>query len=757
MITKLKVKNWKSHETTELAFCSGTNALLGIMGSGKTSLIQAVSFALFGDLPELRHKQITLDDLIMRKPTSKRQASVSLDFTFSGKNYSVLRVIEKGSGTTKAELREEGKLIATQPKKVTEEIVSLLKADYELFEKAVYARQNDIDFFLTLSAPERKRKMDSLLNLDKIESARSGLNSIIRDYSTRISEKSSSIKSLNVVELDAKIKDTREKIEKQLKTEKQVATARETLSLELSNTKTFLEKLEKKSKDAQELALSIKGLNSKAELLEKQLSALKKIPELNKDTLTKARFLLAEAMEAEQLISKLSAQIGTLEGKIEELSARNSSLPRSDPSELEKKLTESEQELKSLPEKKNQLQSAQAKLASAKTLLSQELERLDAIGGDGPCPTCETPLTEKKRAELRGAVTSHISSLKSEISSSPVKQLSDELEKLGLLKERISSLKLEIEKSREHKNNLERISELKKKISTLNKEQEKLSQSASKRQELETQIQLSKKSEEKSILQNELSSLLAEISSKQKKLTSLSFSQDTLSVMRNKFTQLSSDLAAVEAEISHLPEMRKQNEQLLETLRADKKKHDETLNSLSRLESVKSDLQLLQNALKSVQHDLRETFVQRINNDLSILWSQLYPYGDFSGVRLSVTNRGDYDLELHDRSGWRSVDGLASGGERSLACLALRIAFARVLAPNLRWLILDEPTHNLDSNGIEELANALRERIPSIIDQIILITHEEQLEKSVTGYCYRLVRDKGNDSPTLTEVLVDAG
>ena len=57
---------------------------------------------------------------------------------------------------------------------------------------------------------------------------------------------------------------------------------------------------------------------------------------------------------------------------------------------------------------------------------------------------------------------------------------------------------------------------------------------------------------------------------------------------------------------------------------------------------------------------------------MGIIWNELYPYGDFSGVRLTIDK--DYVLQLKGSDGWISVEGVASGGERSLACLALRIA-----------------------------------------------------------------------------------
>ena len=43
---------------------------------------------------------------------------------------------------------------------------------------------------------------------------------------------------------------------------------------------------------------------------------------------------------------------------------------------------------------------------------------------------------------------------------------------------------------------------------------------------------------------------------------------------------------------------------------------------------------------------------------------------------------------VHSDHDWVNVSGFASGGERMLASLAVKISFARVLAPNLNMLIL---------------------------------------------------------------------
>jgi len=115
---------------------------------------------------------------------------------------------------------------------------------------------------------------------------------------------------------------------------------------------------------------------------------------------------------------------------------------------------------------------------------------------------------------------------------------------------------------------------------------------------------------------------------------------------------------------------------------------------------------------------------------MSSTWLEIYPYEKWSGVRLAV-RENDYTLELKEaEKSWVSVAGFASGGERMLASLAVRIAFARVLAPSLSLLILDEPTHNLDEKAVQTFIEVIHEKVADFLDQIFIVTHEESLAES---------------------------
>jgi len=164
-------------------------------------------------------------------------------------------------------------------------------------------------------------------------------------------------------------------------------------------------------------------------------------------------------------------------------------------------------------------------------------------------------------------------------------------------------------------------------------------------------------------------------------------------------------------------------------------------------------LKIFEKALEGTQAQLRTEFIDAVNFTMSQIWTNLYPYEDFVSIGLNIEG-GDYVLQLKTRTGdWINADGVASGGERSLAALALRIAFALTLAPNLQILVLDEPTANLDSASIRMLGETLRERINQFINQTFLITHQRELESAVSGYGYRLERDKATDGSTKVSAM----
>ena len=116
MIKSIYLENWKTHLESKLDFKKGANILLGIIGSGKSSVVDAICYALYGTYPSLSNRKISLDETIMFKPSKKDFFKVVLELELEGKLYLIEREVYSGNKSNSAKLYLEEKLIAG-PKK----------------------------------------------------------------------------------------------------------------------------------------------------------------------------------------------------------------------------------------------------------------------------------------------------------------------------------------------------------------------------------------------------------------------------------------------------------------------------------------------------------------------------------------------------------------------------------------------------------------------------------------------------------------
>ena len=188
MITAIELKNWKTHKHSRMEFSQGANIIIGVMGAGKSSILDAMSFALFGTFPALNHKRVSISNLIMSRPKQETKAEVSLEFSAKGSKYKVLRRIDGSSSN--AFLEKDGKYMQTQAERVNEEIEKLLEIDYDTFARAVYAEQNGLDYFLSLRKGDRKKQIDAMLGLDRFAAAEENATSLVNTIRSLIADES---------------------------------------------------------------------------------------------------------------------------------------------------------------------------------------------------------------------------------------------------------------------------------------------------------------------------------------------------------------------------------------------------------------------------------------------------------------------------------------------------------------------------------------------------------------------------------------
>ncbi|WP_423928540.1 AAA family ATPase [Candidatus Palauibacter sp.] len=145
--------------------------ITGPTGSGKTSILDAVTLALYGMVP--RAGKQDLKELIS---LGASQVKVQLDFRVAGTDYRVARKIPRRGAQSATLERMEGETPVPEVERggvmaVNERVVEILGLDYQSFTTAVLLPQGDFATFLKGNVNERRNILIRLLDLDRFRRA----------------------------------------------------------------------------------------------------------------------------------------------------------------------------------------------------------------------------------------------------------------------------------------------------------------------------------------------------------------------------------------------------------------------------------------------------------------------------------------------------------------------------------------------------------------------------------------------------------
>lgn len=678
MISKVYLENWKTHRKSNFEFGKGTNVLVGLIGSGKSSVMDGICFALYGTFPALNARRINLSEVIMAKPTEMDNALVKVDFDYNGKDYSVERIVRR-KGTNEAKLYCNNRFIAgPKATDVTKRVEGITEVNYDLFARAVYSEQNQIDYFLRLNPSQRKEQFDDLLQINRYEKARS-----------------------SAVALANRIKKNVEDRKKILEEQKAAISGREM--------KEQKERLAKKKKEIKEIedriAREKKGLANAGEEIKRLEESWKKF-NLFREQLIKTK------SRGEEIARNVKETEGEIGGKsIEEIN-KEEKLIGIEINKLEERI----KELKAEGEK---IQNSINKLVQNTGINKGKTERLEKLLNqlaetDADCPVCRRPLSEHTKEGL-------------------IKENKAEIERLLEENEKLEKEKWNAEKESEKV--IGGIEGLERNIENNKEKRLLLHELISKASAIERQ-------------RKELDKLDTEKKKVEKEIEQLHFDEKKFERQKTEFIEAKARIDSLEKTLETERELIVEIRQNLERMQKEEERILEQQETIGHLERIVEKLAIFTNALIATQAELRVSLISTINEAMDDIWNRIYPYEDYVSTKIDVQN-GNYEVMVKERSGrWVRVEGILSGGERSAAAIALRIAVSLVLTQNLGWLVLDEPTHNLDRGSIAELSRMMKLHMPELVEQIFIITHDPLMEKAASSSLYVLERDKAKDSPT---------
>lgn len=158
---RLEIENFTVYRGRHLIDFSPLSffVIKGKTGAGKSSLIDAICYALYGRVP--RYGGRKAHDHLLAK--GQREMRVILDFSVRGKSYRIEREYIQGKKKGISEFRfyEEGIRRNFREEELENFLRNLIKLDYETFIKVILLPQNQFDKLLK---PEDKSKRREILN-----------------------------------------------------------------------------------------------------------------------------------------------------------------------------------------------------------------------------------------------------------------------------------------------------------------------------------------------------------------------------------------------------------------------------------------------------------------------------------------------------------------------------------------------------------------------------------------------------------------
>ena len=187
MLKKLRMIDFKIFQDLEIDFNQGTTAIVGPNGSGKTTILEAIEFALFRSVTR-KEKAIKKVEEVIRYTCKKAKVELTFVAPVNRKDYKVVRTIHPS--TTNADLFLVGKKepVASEPTRVDKEITSLLGVDKNAFSALTYVRQGEI-FKLSRDSPtERVKGLHNMMGLGIYDKKRKEVHDNTKQMASELKE-----------------------------------------------------------------------------------------------------------------------------------------------------------------------------------------------------------------------------------------------------------------------------------------------------------------------------------------------------------------------------------------------------------------------------------------------------------------------------------------------------------------------------------------------------------------------------------------
>ena len=683
MLRSIELVNFLSHGDNTISLNPGITVFMGHNGSGKSSVIDGLTFALFGKHTRPNNKEL------VKYGESKGQASV--EFSINGKDYKATRnLTAKGALTArfyditdgKEDLIAEGERVQLGNDTMSNAIESTIGLDFEKIKIASIVQQGELEKIIKAKPKEFKELLNSIITIDKLDDANTAMKEVREQFRTHVKtefgydDEDMDIVSKNISDFEKDIEES------------------EPLKEKLVLEKTDKEKI-------------ISELKQKIEKLQAQESMINQLETRKTEMFEYAR----------QKIVDIGDKNEEIEGKIQECEHSFSIISNS--GELESQIQEGKAELDKIAKGILEFSNKQSKL-DANVSLAEKLKLKD-----GKCPVCDSEVDHLNEIF-------QIEHIKHETNL-----IRDNITKLEQKQNKIEQKNIELEQTVEEQrdakailkaNNVDGksdITKLKEELESGIKHCEIVSNSLKTKQI----VQLASIDMHAKQLSENISRLEEQTQGFDQKI--FSNLKDELDSNQDSLRQIDTNYGATTARLDSAKKGLEESTSVLKELEIARE-------YVLRLEKIQETVYRVDGPVaKSLRSWALNTISQNASRYLEMLNTKI------NKIQLQEDTR---KIDIICKRGSTKYDlGSLSGGERVTVAIALRLGMAHLLeSSRLNFMIMDEPTNFLDAEHKIELVNVLTQlssmkKLDSETPlQLLIITHDTEIfENAEVDNIYR--------------------
>jgi exonuclease SbcC len=671
LLKSLKLKNIRSYLDEQVEFPEGSLLLAGDIGAGKSTILLAIEFALFGIL----RGELSGSALLRN---GKSAGTVELCFELAGNEISVKRSLKRAKDSVEQESGEitvNGKKVEATATELDSRVIGLLGYPKELAKKSkslvyrytVYTPQEEMKNILAKKPEDRLDILRKVFGIDKYKRMKE--NSKI--YAGALREKAKEFEGYTR-DLDEKLKLKSSRIEE-------------------------LKKIDAKIKELLPLVEKAKSsVTEKKKLVAESESAVVKFNELKRNSDVCAAELSAKKenqLKTKTEIEKLNKQIELLEKDAGKLSAGT------DAKKIAEELAKKEKEFDTAEKEAVKIKELIAGLKSQKFSSEEIVKKISKLDS---CPMCLQQVSVEHKTGIFGREGTKLSEIEFHIKN--------HLAKVAEFENQASELKKIVAELRIKERNSALIELKQRELLDKKERQSELFESAKK-----FELQISDIGKKSLLLASELKTFTDSAEKYKRARAELEQAAEKEKLAEIQYNSSLKEKEGIFAIVKQL------DEELAKKLDAKQK--------LARTQQLQC---WLSEDFANIVSLIETNVMARVQSEFNELFKQWF--GVLVEDELMTARLDESFTPLVEQNGFEiEVDNL-SGGERTACALAYRLALNKVINDLISTIktkdliILDEPTDGFSSQQLDKMREVLEQLD---LKQIVVVSHEQKIESFV--------------------------